>query len=111
MSKSFGTMMSGDDALKLLDQIRTQIDFRKQEKGFGELFDRMRNRFAYHIDQAEPVKPVFHKGKRSLYDYWTCKNCGCGITHDVNQNYCWKCGHRIAWDSPRCLTGIHDSQN
>lgn len=50
MSKSFGTMMSGDDALKLLDQIRTQIDFRKQEKGFDELFDRMRNRFAYHID-------------------------------------------------------------
>lgn len=98
--------MSGKDALNLLDQIQTKIDFTCEEKGYAESFRRMRNRFEYHIDQAEPVKLKYHKGKHSrAHDSWTCQNCGCGITHGVVQNYCWNCGHALEWDSPRCLTG------
>lgn len=97
--------MSGEDALKLFDQIQTKIDF-TCEKIDKELFDRMRNRFAYQINQAEPVKLKYHRGKHSrAHDYWTCQNCGCGISHGVIQNYCWNCGHALEWDSPRCLTG------
>lgn len=109
MSKSFGTMMRGEDALKLLEQICCEIDIKQHEKGFGELIDRMKNRFAYHIEQAEPVKLKYHKGKYgSKYDSWTCSNCGCEISYGVAQNYCWNCGHRLEWDSTRCLTGFRD---
>ena len=110
VKKSFGTMMGGDDALKLLDQIYAKINPLKEEKGFLESFPRMRNRFAYHIDQAKPVKLKYHKGKYgSKYDSWTCQNCGCTITHGVIQNFCWNCGHRLAWDNPRCLTGYKEA--
>ena len=107
MSKSFGAMVSGEDALNLLDQISHMIVLKekKEEKEITESFIRMRNRFAYHIDQAAPVELKYHKGKYgSKYDSWTCRNCGCGITHGVVQNFCWNCGHRLAWDNPRCLT-------
>lgn len=94
-------MVSGEDALNLLDQISHMIVFKdkKEEKEITESFIRMRNRFAYHIDQAAPVELKYHKGKYgSKYDSWTCRNCGCGITHGVVQNFCWNCGHRLAWD-------------
>ena len=97
--------MSGTDALNFLDQIQKKIDF-ACEKIDKELFDRMRNRFEYQINQAEPVKLKYHKAKHGrAHDSWTCQNCGCGISHGVIQNYCWNCGHALAWDSPRCLTG------
>ena len=55
--------------------------------------------------QAEQMKPKYHKGRHgSRYDWWTCSNCGCELTHDVGQNYCWNCGHMIMWGNPRCLT-------
>ena len=109
MSKSFGTMMSGDDALKFLDQVESTIDFRKQNKQFSELFYRMKNRFAYHIAQASPVKPKFHKGiYSSKNNYWTCGNCGCVLRDGVTDNFCWNCGYKIEWENPRCLTGYHD---
>lgn len=110
MSKSYGTMMSGKDALELLDQICSKIDLSKHEKGFEESLVRMRNRLTYHVDQASPVKLKYHKGMYGRkYDSWTCSNCGCGISYEVIQNYCWNCGHRLDWDSPRCLTGLHES--
>lgn len=111
MSKSFGTMVGGEEALNILDQIFPMIIFKnkKEEKEITEAFTRMRNRFAYHIDQAAPVKLKYHKGKYgSKYDSWTCGNCGCGITYSVGQNFCWDCGHRLAWDHPRCLTGLKE---
>lgn len=111
MGKSFGAMMSGNDALKLLDQIYAGIDFSKEEKGFEEKFDRMKNRFAYLVDQNKPVKLKYHKGKYGhRYDYWECTNCGCRITYEVIQNFCWNCGHRLEWDSPRCLTGKREGK-
>lgn len=109
MSKSFGPMMNGKDVLELLEQICSEIDIEKHENGFEQLLDRMKHRFAYHIDQAEPVKLRYYKGIRGpVYDHWTCSNCGCLISYGVQQNYCWACGHSLEWDNPRCLTGVHD---
>lgn len=106
MGKSFGPMVSEDEAMGLLNQICGEIDIHKKENGFGEKLGRMKNLFAYLADQAKPVSLKYHKGKYGRkYDYWTCRNCGCEITHGVVQNFCWNCGHRLAWDSPRCLTG------
>lgn len=110
--KYFGTMMSGTDALEFLDQIEKKIDFTREKKGYGELFGRMRERFAYQIDQAEPMKPKYHKDKRSVvHDYWTCRKCGCKISQGTIQDYCWKCGHALEWDSTRCLTGYKDGDS
>lgn len=103
MGKHYGTMMGGKDALEFLDQVYKKISV--QEEGFEESFRRMKNRFECLIDQAAPVKLKYHKGRSSLYDYWTCKNCGCEITHSVIQNFCWNCGHAIEWEWPACLTG------
>ena len=103
MSKHYGAMMGGRDALAFLDRVYEQIDV--QEEGFEKSFDRMKNRFACLVDHAEPVKLKYHKGRSRLYDYWTCQNCGCEITHSVIQNFCWNCGHAIEWEWPRCLTG------
>lgn len=50
------------------------------------------------------AKPTFHKGHYGKkYDHHTCGNCGAGL--DVYMDYCYKCGFRIMWDDPRCLTG------
>lgn len=52
----------------------------------------------------EGMQPKFHKGKYGKqYDNHTCGACGFGIT--VVYDYCPKCGTRILWGSPRCLTG------
>lgn len=108
--KDFGTMIGGKDALNALDRFEAMIDF-THEKDLHELFDRMRNRFVYQIFQAEPLKPRFYKGKfGEKYDRYTCSGCGCELTHDVGQNYCWNCGHKVAWESPRCLTGKADAE-
>ena len=49
------------------------------------------------------AKPKFHKGKYGTkYDYYTCGNCG--ATLEIIADYCFKCGYRTLWDSPRCLT-------
>lgn len=104
MGKHYGPMLGGRDALEFLSRVQEKIGV--QEERFVESFSRMKNRFEYQIDQAEPVKLKFHKGKSSsVHDYWTCQNCGCGITYGVIQNFCWNCGHAIEWEWPRCLTG------
>lgn len=61
------------------------------------------NRLEYHRDQAEGVKPKYHKGI-SIKNYYTCGNCG--RTVDIIDDFCGKCGYRILWDSIRCLTGL-----
>ena len=61
------------------------------------------NRLEYHRNQAEGVKPKWHRGD-SIKDYYTCGNCGFGVV--VNNNYCPNCGYMIKWDSCRCLTGL-----
>lgn len=98
-------MMSGYDALKLLAKVVEIIESEKQYKGLHEDLIRMTHRFEYLVDQADPVRPKYHKGiYGKKYDNWTCGNCGCEINHDVVQNYCWNCGHAIKWDGTRCLT-------
>ncbi len=109
MSKYFGMMMGENDALELLEHICSKIKFdNKQEV---ELFDRMKHRFEYLVDQAKPLKPKFHKGRNGkVFDYWTCRNCGREVEDGVGGNYCWNCGHKIAWDSIRCLTGNNNPE-
>ena len=61
------------------------------------------NRLEYHRNQAEGVRPKYHKGQ-VMKDYYTCRNCGHGVV--INDNYCSECGYMIKWDSCRCLTGL-----
>ena len=75
-----------------------------RDAGFG--FDWMPevvNRLDYHRNQAEGVKPKWHRGQ-SIKDYYTCGNCG--RTVRIEDNFCAGCGYRILWDSVRCLTGL-----
>lgn len=94
MSKRFGLMISGHDALELLKRIEaTLINNEEREK-----IERMNHRFEYLVDQSMPVEVEYHKGiYGKKYDSWTCGNCGCGINYGVIQNYCWNCGHAIKW--------------
>ena len=56
------------------------------------------------LEQMAGEKPKFHKGKYGKkFDYHTCGHCG--ATVDVIYDYCFKCGFRILWDNPRCMTG------
>lgn len=61
------------------------------------------NRLEYHRNQAEGVKPRYHRGD-GLKDYYTCRNCGFRLS--IGDNYCPHCGFCIKWDSVRCLTGL-----
>ena len=71
----------------------------------SDYYERFVNRIRYLIRQNEGCKPKYHKGiYGSKYDYWSCGNCGDIVKNDVNSNYCDKCGFKIHWDSPRCLT-------
>lgn len=62
--------------------------------------DNIRN---HMVNAWEGAKPKFHKGLYGTkYDSYTCGNCGSGI--DVIYDYCPKCGYKLLWDNPRCLT-------
>ena len=61
------------------------------------------NRLEYHRNQAEGVKPKYHK-MDVIKDYSTCRNCGYRVL--IQDNFCPNCGYRIKWDSTRCLTGL-----
>lgn len=61
------------------------------------------NRLEYHRNQAEGLKPKYHKGD-SIKDWYTCRNCGVRV--EITYNFCPGCGYRIRWDSCRCLTGL-----
>lgn len=61
------------------------------------------NRLEYHRNQAEGVKPKYHK-MDVIKDYYTCRNCCYRVL--IQDNFCPNCGYRIKWDSTRCLTGL-----
>ena len=61
------------------------------------------NRLEYHRNQAEGLKPKYHKGD-CIKDWYTCRNCGVRV--EITYNFCPGCGYRIRWDSCRCLTGL-----
>lgn len=61
------------------------------------------NRLEYHRNQAEGIRPKYHKGMY-MKDYYTCGNCGKRV--EIIQDFCCGCGYRIKWDSIRCLTGL-----
>ena len=52
------------------------------------------------------ARPKKHSGVKHYRDYYTCGSCGAGV--DVYFDYCFKCGYRILWSSPRCLSGEED---
>lgn len=79
-----------------------QKHFPEEEKGSNK-YDSAINRFDYEIEKSKGKKPKFHKGAR-IDSWYTCGNCGSIIKGDVCDNFCWKCGYKIKWDSPRCLT-------
>ena len=55
----------------------------------------------------EGCKPKYHKGVYGKkFDHHTCGACGFGI--NVIYDYCPKCGTRILWDNPKCLTGQNE---
>ena len=62
--------------------------------------------------QAEyGFKPKWHEGHYGKkYDYYTCGQCGATVKYGVGENYCYNCGYRIVWDSPRCLTGYKSTE-
>ena len=73
---------------------------------------RIVNRLRYVQNKDTGVKPKYHKGTYGKkYDWWSCGNCGHVIRGDVGDNYCQNCGYRILWDSPRCLTGVKESDD
>ena len=62
---------------------------------------------AHALRAMQGAKPKFHKGKYGKqYDSHTCGNCGAGL--EVIADYCYKCGYRVLWDNPRCLTGYKE---
>lgn len=86
-------MMCGiDEAIKILNLVQDIPDI-----------NLIINRLEYHRNQAEGIKPKWHRGE-VLKDYYTCGNCGFKVI--VNDNYCPNCGFMIKWDSRRCLTGL-----
>ena len=55
------------------------------------------------LRMMEGAKPKYHKGVYGKkYDSHSCGNCGFGVS--VICDYCPKCGFRILWDNPRCMT-------
>lgn len=75
--------------------IEIKIDSAAREGGLTEA------QRVYAIRQMEGTKLKRHKGKY-IDDYFTCGNCG--TTADVIYDYCFRCGFRLLWDNPRCLT-------
>lgn len=67
-----------------------------------EMYKAAINRLNYEKNKTEGIKPKYHRGAR-INDWYTCGNCGHGL-HDIGDNYCSNCGHRIKWNSTRCLT-------
>lgn len=56
------------------------------------------------LRQMEGFKPKYVAGKYGKkFSYHKCGNCG--VTIEVIADYCFKCGYRILWENPRCLTG------
>lgn len=88
MSKSYGVMVSFDEAVKFV----RNLDFRDDPLQ-ANIRDRVVNRLEYERDKQVPVKPVLHKGK-SISDYYTCGNCGGSIDLPI-ASYCRNCGFKI----------------
>lgn len=62
------------------------------------------------IKHMEGCDPKYHKGKYGKqFDYHTCGYCGFTVT--VVYDYCPKCGTRILWTNPKCLTGIDEERS
>lgn len=89
-----------DEAIRYIKDIREIYEVGIEQNEKGEL---VINRLEYHRNQAEGVKPKYHKGD-CVKDWYTCRNCGVRV--EITFNFCPGCGYRIRWDSTRCLTGL-----
>lgn len=89
-----------DEAIRYIKDIREIYEVGIEQSEKGEL---VINRLEYHRNQAEGVKPKYHKGD-CVKDWYTCRNCGVRV--EITFNFCPGCGYRIRWDSTRCLTGL-----
>lgn len=76
------------------------------------------NRDEYGLSEAEHHyalqaqvgrKPKLRRGKYGKqYDSHTCGQCGYIVS--VTDNFCPKCGFRILWDDPKCITGMKEDE-
>lgn len=98
MKYSHGVMCGIDEAIKYIDKHEPMNPDDDMPKRIAE-------RLKYVRDKDEGIKPIFHKGIRPAYDYWSCGQCGRKTKDYVGDNFCSNCGYRIRWDSIRCLTG------
>lgn len=88
MSKSYGMMISGPEAVRLLEQ--HPMDFPE--------YERVLNRVRYEVDKSVPIAPKKVKAvSRSFQDYCTCGNCG--VSLHIYYEYCPKCGRAIKWSA------------
>ena len=93
-----GIMCGIDQAIEYLEGCSPRM------KG-DDMPQRIIHRLQYVQAKDEGVKPKFRKGIYGhKYDNWTCGNCGAQTWDGVGDEYCRKCGYRIKWDNPRCLT-------
>lgn len=96
---------------RILEIVEKDIPERVAAYRNDEEYEYFRNTVEYLVQKDLGSKPRYQPGKYGKkYDYWSCGRCGNVIKGDVSDNYCWHCGTRILWDTCRCLTGIHDSE-
>lgn len=86
MSKSYGRMVSFNDAIAWLKQ----MDVPEDESLTKEW---VLNRLRYERDQNVPVPVRIRKGR--IFDENICGNCGFLV--DVGIEFCPKCGFALKW--------------
>ena len=92
-----GTMCGVDEAIEWL-----MTKSAKKE----DMPERIANRLKYMKAKEDGIRPRYCKGiYGKKYDTWVCGHCGALTRDGVGDDFCCKCGYRIKWDSPRCLTG------
>ena len=81
-----------------------RLDYAHAPIPTGEIRELSEPQERYALAAYKGAKPKFHKGKYGKkHDYYTCGKCGWTLK-DIVDDFCWKCGTRILWDNPRCLT-------
>lgn len=100
-----GCCTSNEQAIKFFEMLPDSIPDEIKDDAFCEEYEAALNTFRFCAGRLNPVTPTYHKGIKSpMYDYYTCGVCGAGFP-DIFPDYCCKCGRKVKWDSPKCLTG------
>jgi len=95
MSKSYGGMMSGINALAFFrDDVRQALQAKLEtEVEFSERFNRALHRIEYLVDMDKPIPVRELIGRKRTY---SCGNCGYTLT-EPQEKFCGNCGSRLDW--------------